>query len=782
VLRAMAALNLSAGTLFLLLGLRRTATGTGSDTAALGPQASEASAQRASKAEGRAVRRSRTEIGRTAERSSEALNRLPSYAGIALLVGFAMMTVQTVLIRLGGLAFGSSQFTFSMVVAVFVLCIALGSFAVSALPRIPKGLLVATLWALVALLAAIHLRLDEAPYWAHALRSLFRANPAAFHPYYVAGFLAVLAVIGLPVLLSGATLPLIFDHLRRELADLGDVAGAIYSWNTVGSLLGAVLGGYALLFWWDLDEVFRLAMAAAAVAAALATRRALPTRRFVGAGGLLAAVLAGIALLPGWAPERLASGLFRHRLPEPGTYDGPSATAIWRSGAIAFYNDGPTASVAVHESHDADGTLHRSILNNGKSDGDVPGDYVTMGLASLLPALFAQQAKRAFVIGYGTGVTAGEFAALETAREVIVAEISGGVIEAAPMFDFGNVQASQNPKLRIVRGDAFRALRRSDGEFDVIASEPSNPWVTGVEMLFSREFLESARNHLAPGGVYAQWFHIYETDTETVAMVFRTYASVFDHVSVWYAIGPDLLLLGFRDAASALDLDRLAARRRQLDFAAGLSRCGIRSLPELLAHELLPLGVIHATALSGEVHTLLHPRLNHAAARAFFVGGQGTLPLTMTPEAARRGAANSLVGRLAARRDGRLSERQWTLLVEETCEYRGAQCLTLEAPNSPARERLLALIRQNPTLAKRTKLALVEPLSQLYGSGASVAAGDGLEAANLASSQFARYYHHSAPFDREVLADLWSRCETDSGLPRRCRRARARAERTLGKL
>ena len=95
---------------------------------------------------------------------------------------------------------------------------------------------------------------------------------------------------------------------------------------------------------------------------------------------------------------------------------------------------------------------------------------------------------------------------------------------------------------------------------------------------------------------------------------------------------------------------------------------------------------------------------------------------------------------------------------------------------------MLASIREDPILAERTKLGLLVPLSQLYGNGASVAQGDELEAANQASSRFAWYYHHSAPFDREILADLWSRCDTDAGLPRRCRRARARAERILGKL
>jgi len=115
------------------------------------------------------------------------------FTWVALLCGFAMMTIQTVAIRLGGLAFGASQFTFSMVVAVFVLCIALGSFGVSALPRIPRPLLAFTLWALVGLLGLLYLRADEAPYWAHALRSLFRMNAAAFSPYYLSAFVAVLS-------------------------------------------------------------------------------------------------------------------------------------------------------------------------------------------------------------------------------------------------------------------------------------------------------------------------------------------------------------------------------------------------------------------------------------------------------------------------------------------------------------------------------------------------------------------------------------------------------------
>ena len=163
----------------------------------------------------------------TAARSEVSLRGAgwASFAAVALLTGFAMMTLQTALIRLGGVSFGSSQFTFSMVVAVFVLCIALGSFAVSALPRIPAFLLPACLWSLLLLLAGLYTVADTAPYWAHVLRTIYRDVPEGFYPYQLQVFLGVLVVLALPVALSGAVLPLMFHALRDRVGDLGAAAG-----------------------------------------------------------------------------------------------------------------------------------------------------------------------------------------------------------------------------------------------------------------------------------------------------------------------------------------------------------------------------------------------------------------------------------------------------------------------------------------------------------------------------------------------------------------------------
>ncbi|MGH6692165.1 MAG: fused MFS/spermidine synthase, partial [Gammaproteobacteria bacterium] len=499
--------------------------------------------------------------------AAEPVRHFAAWAAVALLAGFAMMALQTTFNRIGALALGASQFTFAMVVAVFVLCIALGSLFVSALERISRGLVVGSQWALVFLLLLLYLGIDDVAYWAHVLRVLFRPVDPAFFAYYGLVFAAVLVVLLVPIGLGGALLPMLFDQLRRQLRELGAVAGRLYAWNTVGSLLGALLGGYVLLFWLDLDQVYRIALAALALGASILTWLVLrPLPRVVPAL-LFCATLLSIGLLPEWSAARLTTGAFRARQPTPTSFAGPEAFFAQRvRGRIAFFDDDPTSTVSVLEPSEHPENL--GLIVNGKSDGALQSDYPTMALSALLPALMAHRHERAFVIGLGTGVTAGELAALEQTRSVRVAEISRGVIAANPLFDAGNLAASKNPKIEVVRADAYRALLQSTDRYDVIVSEPSNPWVTGVEMLYSKEFLEAARSRLTPGGVYAQWFHLYEVDEASVEIVARTYASVFDQVAVWLAQGPDIILMGLNSPQGYPDLETIRARSERPDYRA----------------------------------------------------------------------------------------------------------------------------------------------------------------------------------------------------------------------
>ena len=716
-----------------------------------------------------------------------AFPRFASYALVAALAGFAMMTLQTTLNRVAALAFGSSPFTFAMIVAVFVLCIALGSLAVSALPRIPRRLLPSTQWALSLLLVALYLKMADAPYWAHVLRTSFQLHDGAFYPFHFSVFAALLALLAVPIGLSGALLPLIFDRLHRETGELGSLAGRLYAWNTVGSLLGALLGGYILFFWLDLHHIYRVAVAALALGAAILSTST--SRRSSVPWACLVVLPAWLALLalPAWSPERLTAGLFRQREVRPFTFLGADeAFGRVRRSDIVFYNDDPTSTVSVTyaPARDRRGASH-SIVVNGKSDGSLIGDFVTMALSGLLPALMAESHERCFVIGFGTGVTAGELAALQETREVDVAEISRGVIKAAPIFDYGNLGASKNPKVKIYHGDAYRTLLKTVGNYNVIVSEPSNPWVTGVEMLFSQEFLRAALSRLAPGGVYAQWFHLYEVDDESVQIVLRTFASVFPHVSVWFTQGSDLLLLGFNSPRRALAIGALQQRFARPDFAAGFGRARIDHLSELLAHEVLPLGTVHAKQNPGEIHTLRHPILSYRAARAFFRGRSARLPRLTDAASAVVGAKNSLLRRYA-RGQRALPEPMLEAALYETCAHRRlAECTALLAswfhdyPNSERRRDTVARLRRMPrSIVSRIPRRVVRQLASLFGSMRASGDSDGevpLQAAIRATNQYATYYYHAVPFSPRVIRRRWERC-----LGSACAEERRRASELLG--
>lgn len=690
-------------------------------------------------------------------------SRLPwLYGFVALLIGFAMMVFQTILIRLGGLSFGSSEYTFSMVVAVFVLCIALGSAAVSALPRVGRSLLPVAIWLLAALFAGLYFALETGPYWAHLLRTLFRDDIATFYPYCLAVFFGLLLVMGPPVFVSGAMLPLLFHELKREMGDLGSRAGRLYSLNTVGSLLGALLGGYALLFWLDLHHVYRIGVAALLLAAAILTAAQFRRLPAVAVAGLFLACLAGLASFHAWDPAYLASGTFRARDVRFWTYGGPSAMPH-HDFHYSFYDDDPNSSVAVLTwGEEGDPDYSESILVNGKPDGNSVGDYRTMAMAGLLPALLAEKAESAFVIGWGTGVTAGVLAHLEEVEHVTVAEISPAVVEAAPYFDYVSHGASTHPEIEVVKSDAYRALLKSDRSYDVIVSEPSNPWVTGVEMLFSREFLEEARDRLSDRGVYCQWFHMYETSDEAIELVLRTYSAVFDHVAVWSESGVDLLLLGFKDPAHALDLARLRERMFREDFAEGLGLLGMKGPAALLAHETLPLGVVNAARLEGPVHSLYAPLLSYEAGRGFYVGHEGSLPFLGYGEAARIGFARSLLRRHLLSFPGEdIPENAVERTVRRACEAGLRSCETLLARWLPSPEAL----RGGDTWANRLpyaeeRIELARELQPFYAAPGANRAGPELEPLDVLNTtqQYLSRYVHAAPFQLRGLVEMWQRC------------------------
>jgi spermidine synthase len=704
-------------------------------------------------------------VAKSPKAVAQRIKGLPAYALIALLAGFAMMSLQTVLNRIGALALGSSPFTFGMVVAIFVLCIALGSFAVAALPRIHPSWLAISQWALVALLLILYPQMENTGFWVLALRSKIGLEAPVLQ-LYSAIFACAFAIALIPLALSGALLPLLFHHLREQADDLGRVAGRLYAWNTAGALLGALLGGYLLLFWIDLHHVYHLAVGALAVGAALLTPRVGLARARV-ASIAVAGVISVIALQPDWRPERLTMGLYRSRVPTHQIATTPDAyfehPKRYRNVELLFSTDDPATTVAVTRGSG------RAIIVNGKSDGDIPNDNMTTGLLALVPALFAEKCERAFVIGFGTGMSVGELAALESTVEVVVAEISPGVIQAAPLFAAGNRHALSNPKTRLIQSDAYRALLRDESQYDVIVSEPSNPWVTGVENLYTQEFLSAASQRLAPGGVYAQWFHLYETDDEALQLVLGTFRQVFGQVAIWLGGPRDLVILGFENSAFENNLERLEQRFEQRDFREQLLALPVSSFPRLVAHELLPPGVVHALNIPDRIHTLLHPILNDVAARAFYRNDEANVPIGLGRHAAEAGANHSL-GRQLLDRDRDAETR--LEFMREICALNKRHCASLfadwlhEDPEHPKLAQSLATARASLNFAEALKPETMQGLVNIYGPDATAQATPSFELASDLLDLYARYYHHAVPFNPASLHHAWQRCaESDA----RCR-------------
>jgi hypothetical protein len=332
-----------------------------------------------------------------------------------------------------------------------------------------------------------------------------------------------------------------------------------------------------------------------------------------------------------------------------------------------------------------------------------------------------------------------------------------------------------------VRSDAYRALLRRDERFDVIVSEPSNPWAAGIEMLFSREFLRAARDRLAPGGVYVQWYHLYENSERSVELVLQTYAEVFDQVAIWRSQSTDLLLIGLRGGDGAVDLARVERRAAEPDFRAELAEIGIDSLPQLLVHEAVPFGVLHARGPIGlPPHTLYHPRLSYEAGRGFFVGDPARLPILCAGRAARVGAQSSLLRRYLSRFEGEPPDAVWTAMIDRACSVGLASCPTLVAAWSQTRspealQQRLADLRSR--FGRGARLDLVPLMRFFYAApGSEMNAGPPEDIAGSLSAYFQRYVH-AMPFPRSSVVALWQHCEQDGVYGPRCQQGLRSAER-----
>ena len=545
---------------------------------------------------------------------------------IAFISGFYVMGMENVLIRFINITLGSSSYSFSLIVAVFILSIAIGAAWVGRLRHIRPQLLFFNQASVLILLLIVFLTLDKWPYFGHVIRVSFQSHLLGFWLFHLTLLLTLLAVLVWPVALMGATVPLAFHELKRELSKVGLHSGLLLSFNGLGALSGSLLGGVVLFHFFDLATVYLLLSLLVAVSAIIAAHP-FSSRYLAAALTLLLLCVLLLLVQPSYHENRFALGTFRLRTPLESTFKGPSAfyDALYAPRRVLYFKTGPTVTVAVVETQlrEENPRAKLALMVNGRSESDAGGhDRLTTVLSAHYPALFARSRKDVLVIGMGTGVTAGELTLYPDIERIAVAEISSAVRGALPHFAEYTHRLHENPRFQYLHGVGLRILRRMEQRWDIVISEPSNPFVTGVDQLFNREFYALVRSRLKPGGVLLQWLQAYSTTADIFSMILNALRSEFENVYIYIGSPNDLLVMATDEPFGKRDRERITAMLK--------SNTGVRnslkslSIPdtEALLKRIEPSLIIIADDHRGAgIETEDRPRIHYLLGKTLFTGG-----------------------------------------------------------------------------------------------------------------------------------------------------------------
>ncbi|MBI4870997.1 MAG: fused MFS/spermidine synthase [Candidatus Riflebacteria bacterium] len=631
----------------------------------------------------------------------------PLLAGL-FLSGAASMGFEIGWTRVLAMILGSSVHAFALMLAGFIVGIAIGSWSLSAEPVRDPALGFARGQVLIGLLGL--LSIPFASFLPNLCGSLRLAFDWSFGAYQLAQFCLCLSLM-LPVtFLFGRTFPLGVRAVPGNGAD-GARVGLAYGVNTAGTLAGSVLAGLVLIPAFGVRHALELSCTASLLAGGLVAARAL---RWPGwpAAAVGAAAMAIMAVSPAWDLRVLTRPTFRVRSAADLAVPGEDAQSQPR---VIYYREDAVTTVSVEVSP----WTGKSLRVNSKPDASTSrADMQTQRLLAHVPLVLRPPARDLLVIGLGSGVTVAA-ALLHPLRFVDCVELSPAVVEASRLFSPENREYWKDPRVRIHVNDARGYLAGSSRRFDCIISEPSNPWVAGVASLFTAEFFALCRQHLQPGGVMAQWVQTYESSPEIVGILMRTFRTAFPHAQGFLVGHHNLLLVG---SAEPFSPDFVASRARMADGPVrdDLGSMGYTDLFALLATNVLSEAGLAEYAGRGVLHTDDYPLVDYLAPRAFFDGKRVPLPESRT----RFQARDTLAARYTTGRPPSLEQ----LLAFADAGLR-------DPPVGPAvidaALRAAAGMPSNPRarrIAAEVLLAVGHPLSALENARAAAAAGGGAPA------------------------------------------------------
>ena len=506
------------------------------------------------------------------------------YAAIAI-SGATALAAEVIWTRILSLLYGGTVYTFSLILAVFLLGLGIGSSIGSALARSVERPRIALSWCQMLLGGAIawaaYMLTQSLPYWPID-PSMSKSPWYTFQLDLVRSLWAMLP----GAILWGASFPLALASVAAGRQDPARLVGRVYAANTIGAIVGSLGASLLLVIWIGSRRVQQLLVVLCVTSAILAFDASSASAddapqgkgrfRFGGALLLIAAAM-------------LAAFLARNISDVPGILVAYGRYAASRQGQaeIIYMGEGWNASVAV--SRLSNGVLNYHNAGKVQASSE-PQDMRLQRLLGHLTTLIPANPKSVLVIGCGAGVTAGAVSIDPAVERLTIAEIEPLVPKVVSRyFAEHNFNVVANPKTRVQIDDARHYLLTTHEKFDAITSDPLDPWVKGAAMLYSREFFQTVKAHLNPGGAVTLFVQLYESNPEAVKSEIATFLEAFPTGVVWgnthNGAGYDLVLLG-QVERTTIDVDAIEQKLRRREYAPvkqSLAQIGMYSAVDIFS-------------------------------------------------------------------------------------------------------------------------------------------------------------------------------------------------------
>ena len=508
-------------------------------------------------------------------------DRWTIYVTIAL-SGATALGAEVVWTRLMGMMLGATVYVFSIILAVFLVGLALGSGFGSWLQRVVNPRLALGFSQILLTLGiawTAYMIADSLPYW--PINPLLTISP--WHTFQLDMARCLWGMLP-PTILWGASFPLALgaaavrsNAAEEKAEDPGAVVGGVYAANTLGAIGGALATSLILIPWLDTHNAERVLLLLAAVSAVIALVPYIWQKKSADVAAWLTAslVLAGFLA---WSVDAVPGKLIAY---------GRKMPMNTGSSQVLYTVDGINSSVAITQWNDG----ATEIDVNGHVEATTePYDMKLQRMVGHLPALLHPNPKSVLGIGFGAGVSAGTFTTYPGIEHITICEIEPVIPPTSTRY-FAQVDYNvmNNPRTHIVYDDARHFVLTTPQTFDIIASDPLDVFVKGTAALYSKEYFESVKRHLNPGGMFSLYVPLYESDELTVRSELATFFDVFPYGTVWANTvngqGYDMVFMGQSDPLK-IDLNELQQRYARPDYAGvveSLREIGVNSPVDLLS-------------------------------------------------------------------------------------------------------------------------------------------------------------------------------------------------------